>query len=249
MFYIMITQLLCFVLLSLSIQCKVLPKYVTKCSIGDADKFSHCVLNNAKAVFPLIVNGDKSHKIPNLNPLFIEKLDLNSSPSLNLTLHNVSLEGLPTVDFTSVKFIKDEQKFVFELFFDYLKFKSFYIVNGKILVLPISGSGNGFIDFQKAKILFSCNMKKIQSKKGEVIRIENPNVETNFGNVVMYLDNLFNGKKVLGDEINKFLNENWKDVITEFQVLVTGTLSSIFSSIMGSFLNDLKFDAAFDDAE
>lgn len=33
----------------------------------------------------------------------------------------------------------------------------------------------------------------------------------------LYMENLFNGDKLLGDTTNQFLNENWRDIFNELQ--------------------------------
>ncbi|KAK9880155.1 hypothetical protein WA026_010026 [Henosepilachna vigintioctopunctata] len=239
--------LFCILISSSTIESKVLPKYISKCSIANADEFSKCVLKNSKKIVPLILNGDKNLKIPNLNPLFIEILQLDSGSSLNLTLLNQTIRGMPTVNIKSVTYNKDSRQLQFGYEFDNLRLDGQYAINGKILILPVVGNGKGFIDFQKPKLVYTCNLDIIENKKGvEVIRIANASLKADFDKVVFYMENLFNGNKALGDEMNKFLNDNWKEVITEFQELVKSPMTTVFSNILGAFLNDLTYDAAFD---
>lgn len=59
------------------------------------------------------------------------------------------------------------------------------------------------------------------------------------------LDNLFNGDKFLGDQMNKFLNDNWKDVRSEVIPAIKKVIESIAKQILNSFLNDIPFDNIF----
>lgn len=49
------------------------------------------------------------------------------------------------------------------------------------------------------------------------------------------VENLFNGDKTLGDNMNLFLNENWNDIYQE----VRTSLAEGFSEIYGDVINDV----------
>lgn len=62
----------------------------------------------------------------------------------------------------------------------------------------------------------------------------------------LYLDNLFNGDKALGDNMNIFLNENWKDILDELKPAVVEAFSQIFASVINSIFSRLSYDDVFE---
>lgn len=68
-----------------------------------------------------------------------------------------------------------------------------------------------------------------------------------FDTTRMYLslENLFNGNKALGDNMNMFLNENWQVILQELKPAVRETLAQILSSTISSIFDKLSYDDIF----
>ncbi|XP_044757851.1 uncharacterized protein LOC123316006 [Coccinella septempunctata] len=226
------------------VESKTLPKYIQKCSLSDPDKFSKCAIEVAKKALPNLLTGDKEYKIQTLKPLKISQLQLSAN-GLNLTLSNQLISGIETVDIKSIKYDKNSGKFTLDMTFDYLKLVGQYSIGGKILVLPVAGNGDGVLEFKQCHLVLTFDLKP---GNGGKLKVENENLETDFGGAHFHMDNLFNGDKRLGDELNKFLNENWKEVISEFQELVRSPMKAIIKSVAVGILENLTLDEAFADA-
>lgn len=63
----------------------------------------------------------------------------------------------------------------------------------------------------------------------------------------VYLGNLFNGNRALGDNTNLFLNENWQIIFAELKPSIRETFTQILSSIINSILDKLPYDEMFND--
>ena len=95
-----------------------------------------------------------------------------------------------------------------------------YTISGKILILPIRGNGACNITIYKSEfnIKFSGEptekdgktYMKLKSFKFEIEKVKK---------LYMNLENLFNDQ-ALSDNMNKFLNENWQDILNEVKVNV-----------------------------
>lgn len=55
-------------------------------------------------------------------------------------------------------------------------------------------------------------------------------------------ENLFNGDKHLGDHMNLFLNENWRDIINEVLPSFTDALNQIVKVYLNRFFNKFAYD-------
>lgn len=63
-------------------------------------------------------------------------------------------------------------------------------------------------------------------------------VEFNIGNASVHLDNLFGGDPELGAMMNKFLNENWKEITAEIRPALGESIESILYGIANQ-LNEM----------
>lgn len=66
----------------------------------------------------------------------------------------------------------------------------------------------------------------------------NIKVEFNIGNASVHLDNLFGGDHELGSMMNKFLNENWKEITAEIRPALGESIESILYGIANQ-LNEM----------
>lgn len=70
----------------------------------------------------------------------------------------------------------------------------------------------------------------------------------NIKKVHWQFNNLFNGDERLGPEMNRFLNENWKDVFSEVQVAIEQTAAySIVNYFVNGYLHFIPIDELFEE--
>ncbi|XP_045465636.1 protein takeout-like [Harmonia axyridis] len=234
----------CVVVFITTIETKSLPKYIQKCSLKDPNAFSKCAVEVAMKAIPNIITGDKDYNIQKLNPLKIPLLQLDSN-GLNLNLTNQLVTGIETVKFNTIKYDKTAGKFTLDMNFVHIMLEGQYSIGGKILVLPISGNGDGYMDFKQCHLVFTFDLKP--GKDGK-LKVDNPDLETDFGGATFHMNNLFNGNKQLGDELNKFLNDNWREIIKEFQDLVKKPMNALLKSVAAGILDNLTQSDAFSDS-
>ncbi|KAH8311178.1 hypothetical protein KR044_004683, partial [Drosophila immigrans] len=169
--------------------------------------------------------GDANLNLVKLNPYAIKKLSIQKgakSPiNIDLVFTNNNIYGLKSMNAT--RFSKDlTKKHEVRLHADSLSLIGPYSINGKILVLPISGNGMSNFTFVNTDVMVSFNGKAIE-REGEIY-LEPVNFVVDAIPKRLYYNftNLFNGDKALGDNMNLFLNENWeplfKEVKPELQV-------------------------------
>lgn len=65
--------------------------------------------------------------------------------------------------------------------------------------------------------------------------------------VSIRLTNLFNGDKTLGENMNAFLNENWRDVWTELAPSIDTAIAEVCKSIMVNLFKKFSYDGIYAD--
>lgn len=59
-------------------------------------------------------------------------------------------------------------------------------------------------------------------------------------------ENLFNGDENLGNEMNKFMNDNWEDVAKDLNPSFEDTINSILTGIVNSLFTKVPYEELFD---
>ena len=58
--------------------------------------------------------------------------------------------------------------------------------------------------------------------------------------------NLFNGNVQLGDALNKFINDNWKDIINDLKPAMAESLGAIYKSLLDNMFSNIPYDEFFE---
>nr|CAD7421574.1 unnamed protein product [Timema poppensis] len=98
--------------------------------------------------------GDRKYRIPLLEPLVISELRVDQDSGsraigFGFVAKNASLRGMSGVEVNHIRIDFSENICEYHLSFPRLEIDTEYKVEGKILLLPITGSGNANITISK----------------------------------------------------------------------------------------------------
>lgn len=57
----------------------------------------------------------------------------------------------------------------------------------------------------------------------------------------MHFSNLFNGNAALADNMNLFLNENWKDILNELKMPIIDGFGRVFTVLINHVFNSFPY--------
>lgn len=116
-----------------------------------------------------------------------------------------------------------------------------YKINGRVLVLPIQGVGKSKLNFENVNIAIKYKPRMIVKNGKEYIQTDKFKLEFDTGKFSLHFTNLFNGDKALGDNMNQFLNENWRDILNELMPSITSALEQILEQIINRILGKVPY--------
>lgn len=83
-------------------------------------------------------------------------------------------------------------------------------------------------------------------KKGKVYaQIDKFSLQFEVSKMQIKLENLFNGDKLLGDNMNVFLNENWPEILKELKPAINYAIEELFKSIINRIFAKLPYEEYF----
>ncbi|EEZ97638.2 protein takeout [Tribolium castaneum] len=188
--------------------------------------------------------------LPNLNPLEVNEMKISAGSqgvvNVNQNFKNCKLYGVNTTSADTLQF--DFEKNVAHVSgrIDELKVFCTYELNGKILLLPISGSGPSTVIIKKLKVKADYNFEQVKKKGKTYMHFTTFTVALEPGSVFFNFENLFNGDKKLGDNINKVLNENSKQVFDDVKEGYAQAFGSIVKQILNNLFAKVSIEEAFD---
>ncbi|XP_046668942.1 protein takeout-like [Homalodisca vitripennis] len=242
-------QFLVFVWASISVSALKLPTYIKACSRNDP-QLNECVVKQGIAAIPNFIHGDTKYRVPNLDPLDIEELSVRQGTrqvGLNLVIRQCKLHGLSNAVFTKARM--DMKKRHVE--WDFINTKGLqilgtYNISGQVLILPIIGSGDANITITGLTITYKYDFDLVKKNDGkEYMNLTTSELLFDIGYAYFHLDNLFNGDKLLGDNMNIFLNENWKDLVKEFGPAVGSALGEVFRRLLTNIHGLVPYDVVY----
>ncbi|XP_016660196.1 protein takeout-like isoform X1 [Acyrthosiphon pisum] len=239
---------LCITVIS-EISGRSLPSYIKPCKRDDPN-INECLMNLLENIRPYISKGIPEMHILPLDPVLVPSVTLkqDSAGSVNFVALFTDLKGYGAKNFQmqTIKANFKNQSLEIDLNLPFFRIESRYEVNGKILILPIKGNGKfvGNVTNAEAKIKFDLIIVKKKNNKN-FIEIKPKKITLELGAVKLHFSNLFNGNKQLGDQTNRFINDNWKDLMKEIRPLLEDTVVTIVMGILKPVFETFSMDDLF----
>ncbi|XP_063224810.1 protein takeout-like [Bacillus rossius redtenbacheri] len=227
-----------------------LPSYITPCRYDDPE-LDACALREARKALKTVVGGDRKYRIPNLEPLLIQELKVDQSNGgraigFSFVAYNCSMSGLSDVTVHAVRLDLKARHVEYDLEFPRLEVKADYTANGKVLLLPITGTGKANITIVDAKATYRYNYTLHKKADGDYSEITDNKLDFRLdGRAHVHLDNLFNGDQVLADNINEVLNDNWQDLVRDVGPAIAEALGQLIKLVLGGMFDTVSMQEAF----
>lgn len=119
-----------------------------------------------------------------------------------------------------------------------------YTMQGKILMLPILGSGLAFGNYTEIDVITTIQGEHYEDPKTRKahFRVLDFYCDFDVGHASIHLDNLFNGDETLADAMNLFLNDNWKTVAAEMKPGLENTVAKLFKNFSNKIFSKYPLD-------
>ncbi|XP_050545109.1 protein takeout-like [Daktulosphaira vitifoliae] len=221
-----------------------------RCKLSD-QAINTCLKNALSKSFPYMAKGVPSLNLFPFDPIKISsieiKQDRSSSVQINLKVKDVEARNL--LSSTEVTHFKTDVKNLTAslslLIKDPLLLNGTYEISGKVLLLPIVGNGPFYMKLENVIGSITFHMKKIEKNKKVYLKPENISWTFTTKKLIIRLDNLFNGNKALGDNMNVFLNENWPEILKDFQPALEKALVFIAYEYTNQFFGRIPMEQLF----
>ncbi|KMQ95853.1 circadian clock-controlled protein [Lasius niger] len=226
-----------------------IPEFLHVCQVGEPE-YDTCVSKSINDLKPYLKVGVPEYNIPSLEPLKLKQLSVSSTNSLKIQATDVNVAGASNFQIMKVKVDTDHLRFMVDIELPNIFVDGKYEVDGKIMLLPLRGSGPIHGNFSDCIGACKIQGERYFDENGlERIRITEFKMKISVGKGWMRLDNLFNGEEVLGNVVNTAINNNFDVFMREFLPLVEKALSDAFKDIAENIVQQFSYAQLFPGAK
>ncbi|KAG7206396.1 hypothetical protein KM043_003758 [Ampulex compressa] len=225
-----------------------LPSSWKTCDKADP-KFYTCIADAITDAVTSLAGGLKSFKILPIEPLAVDKIKIAGTPgsvSVTQEYKNIKLHGLTKgLVLKNYRIDWDKQIWTSESYNPQVDFVGDYKIDGKILLLPITGSGKSNITMYDLVSQNTIYCEQYQKDGEEYLRVKKYAIKFSPGRVTMQFDNLFGGDSVLGEQMNKFINDNSQLLFKELQAPYEESFGLVFAKISNEIFSRVPLSKIF----
>lgn len=195
--------------------------------------------------------GYPAINLANLDPMFFGDMHLKQNPSspvsIELTVFDSNAYGVAGMRISKVEGLGKDPRGPHSLTFKspFTSLVGDYEISGKILILPIRGTGRSNITLVEPTYFMSFNGKPVEKDGKIYMKPEDFVMKLKVNGMICDFENLFNDK-VLSDNMNNFLNENWKDIFDELRDSVIEAMSVPIKNVIIEVMEATPYEELFD---
>ncbi|GJQ84888.1 hypothetical protein Trydic_g504 [Trypoxylus dichotomus] len=220
------------------------PSWLLKCERDDP-KLGECLNDMLTNIFPELAVGIPEINVEGFEPLYLDRMSVSKDAgpvTLSGSFTNITVAGPSNSTPTYTRINLKERKMEFGIYFSRLDIKSKYNLKGKILILPLVGNGDCRMTLGGVNTMVSTNISFVKRQGKEVLQIAEMLTRFTMESIKINLSNLFNGNKLLGVTVNRFLNERGLEIVEELEETIGESLSEIFLDITNNLFWKLPTD-------
>uniref|UniRef100_A0A1B6D5Y5 Lipid-binding serum glycoprotein N-terminal domain-containing protein n=1 Tax=Clastoptera arizonana TaxID=38151 RepID=A0A1B6D5Y5_9HEMI len=189
--------------------------------------------------------GIPEMQVPSIEPLVIPQLIAAQGNGLKVITENLKVFGCGNFTIVNLNVNLPRNVFNFNIILPHLVLDGRYIIDGKILLIPIKGKGNmkGHIYNAKANVSLSGEIVKREGE--DYLHYTKMTIKIKVGSGKLHLDNLFGGSPALGQVINTAINANFNSFINELRPIIEQALAKFMLESADKIVSSFTYKELF----
>ncbi|XP_047097006.1 protein takeout-like [Schistocerca piceifrons] len=226
-----------------------LPSTFKLCHRSQPD-VAQCLTDAFQSAIPELKKGLPAFGVYSIDPLKVTQMliDQGDGPvNIKLDFTDQTFTGFGDITVKDLKVNLDPDNFHIDakVSIPNLDLKGKYQIDGKVLVLPIQGKGNSDLTLKDVICDVVMTGEPVEKSGEKYVNIKDFKINFETSRLYLTFENLFNGDKALGDNMNNFINENWDVILKELKPGISDVLGAIFQDISNRIFSKVPYDKIF----
>ncbi|CAH2009117.1 unnamed protein product [Acanthoscelides obtectus] len=240
----MILLCACFV----TVQSDKFPGSIKRCHLKDSN-LDDCLTEGIQKTYELLGKGPiNAISLVGIEPILIDKVVIGAGTSaVHLDQHyeNVKLHGFSKSKVSKVHMDWAKKTLEYETLSPLVTQKADYDLNGKIMVFPVYGKGESTIKLSDVTMEHAVKFKEETKGGKKYLIVDSYTLKININGAHYDFQNLFDGDKLLADNILTVINENWKEVFDDVRSGIEGAYSEVCKHIANGLFTHIPYNEIF----
>lgn len=220
---------------------KTKPSFVQTCLKSDPD-FDDCSTEAVQKLFIALGPGLPEIDLPPIDPLNIPKIRIlqgEGPVNVNAALDNVLVTGFGKTEVLLSQVHSKSYDFYTRVRVPKIRIEGTYELRGKILLIPLVGSGLCWFEPSNMTIDIVSDVKLYEKDGLPFFNVTQVHVKYNIGGLKLHMSNLFDGISSLEDSTNAYLNTNWRPVSESLRPILSKTIEDILLGFIQQIFHNL----------
>ncbi|XP_063223852.1 circadian clock-controlled protein daywake-like [Bacillus rossius redtenbacheri] len=217
------------------------PDFIKTCYHKKPD-FEDCNRQTVQGIFDKLSQGYPEIGLLPTDPLRVSKINIfqgNDGPvTINASLNDVIIRGLSGIKVIKNKVDFKTYSFATEMQVPDLRVEGNYTLKGRVLLLPLVGRGDAWFEPQNMRVMSKQTIVLKEHDGHLFFDVKRVDVTYEVSSLKMRLNNLYNGRKILEDSTNNYINNNWRAVGETLQPILERTCADIVYTIMKKLFDE-----------
>ncbi|GAB6024718.1 hypothetical protein CHUAL_009852 [Chamberlinius hualienensis] len=225
---------------SINGQTKNVAENFRNCWLQDKTKIDNCMLEFWKSTIAQIKIGIPEFNIPPSDPILLDKIDWNEqAPAMALTtkLTNMKIYGISDAILTAAHVDPKARTITFNLTLPVSYVTNDFVVNGTVMLLPISGIGRMNLNVTDMKMFG----KTLVEQQGTGLRYSNLVLDVTFNKAS--IEFVQSSKDPVWDAVASLMNENINLIFDDIKPMVSSKISETMRNLTASAMLKMPAEA------
>ncbi|XP_067619301.1 protein takeout-like [Eurosta solidaginis] len=208
------------------------------CKLSQSD-FIKCSKHTLQKLMDQLIIGipEVTEEFGPMDPMIVKdvyyKQDSNEIATVRANLTQLTVKGFATAVIKDNKVNRKDFSWITKMFIPKMRLEGNYKMEGRLLLIPLRGSGKMFIEIENLEITFYTKTRLFEKAGFTFANVTSLRVGLNMTRVRTNFENIFNGQsKEIERSTNEFFNENWREFFEALKPVVSETVASVLFKIM-----------------
>ncbi|XP_034660714.1 uncharacterized protein LOC117896484 [Drosophila subobscura] len=219
------------------------PSYIESCRIYEP-AFTNCSTRSIQRFMNQVIKGipEIDESFGPIDPMKQDQLvfqqDNSDIATISANLTDMLIRGFGKMVIKESKVSKKDFSWLTKIYLPTMRLDCKYQMIGRILLVPLRGGGDMFLEIDDLNILMSTKTHLYEKGGYTFYNVTSTRVKLDVGKVKTHMGNLFNGQsKEVERGTNQFFNDNWRDLFEALRPLVAETVERTLLKLLQKLFN------------
>ncbi|BFF92625.1 uncharacterized protein DMAD_10640 [Drosophila madeirensis] len=219
------------------------PSYIESCRIYEP-AFTNCSTRSIQRFMNQVIKGipEIDESFGPIDPMKQDQLvfqqDNSDIATISANLTDMLIRGFGKMVIKESKVSKKDFSWLTKIYLPTMRLDCKYQMIGRILLVPLRGGGEMFLEIDDLNILMSTKTHLYEKGGYTFYNVTSTRVKLDVGKVKTHMGNLFNGQsKEVERGTNQFFNDNWRDLFEALRPLVAETVERTLLKLLQKVFN------------